>query len=66
MRQITDVALLEGIISKLIAENEDIVNSYKAGKEKAFQALVGSVMRQTKGKASPSLTAKILSELITK
>jgi len=66
MRQITDVALLEGIISKLIAENEDIVSSYKAGKEKAFQALVGSVMRQTKGKASPSLTAKILSELITK
>ena len=38
--------------------------SFKSGKDKAFQALVGIIMRQTRGKASPSLTAKILGELI--
>ncbi len=64
MRQITDTALLKDIISKILEENEDIVNSYKKGKDKAFQALVGTVMRKTKGKASPSLTAKIIRDEI--
>lgn len=64
LRQITDIKYLTSLIAKAIAENEDIVLSFKSGKDKAFQALVGIIMRQTRGKASPSLTAKILGELI--
>ncbi len=64
LRQITDITYLTSLATKIIEGNSDIVASYKAGKDKAFQALIGIIMRQTKGKASPSISAKIMSELI--
>lgn len=65
LRQITDRAYLTEMAKEILTENVDVVDSYKAGKGKAFQALVGIMMRQTKGKASPNLAAEIFEELLT-
>jgi len=59
--QISDEDKLESIIKKIIYENEQSVNDYKAGKEKALMYLVGQVMRETKGKANPKIVNKMLS-----
>ena len=49
----TDSGALEKIIDEVIAANADNVAQFKAGKEKAFNALVGQAMKASKGKANP-------------
>ena len=44
---------LDKIVEEVLAANADNVAQYKAGKEKAFNALVGQVMKASKGKANP-------------
>ncbi len=56
---------LEIILKKIITENEEIVSIYKAGKENAIMSLVGKVMKETKGRANPTLAQKILKKLLT-
>lgn len=56
---------LKPVVEKVIAENEKIVSDYKGGKGAALQALVGMVMKETKGSANPALTAKLLSDLLS-
>lgn len=58
--QITDRTALEKMILDVIQKNPDAVQSYKAGKEKSFGFLVGAIMRESKGKASPELVNEIL------
>ena len=60
LRQISDVGAIEKIVDDVIAANDAIVAEYKAGKEKAFNALVGKAMAATKGKANPSQVNAIL------
>ena len=43
-----------------MAANPKLVADYRAGKEKAFNALVGQVMRSTQGKANPAQANEIL------
>lgn len=64
MSGITDEEL-ENICKTVLEENSKAVQDYKNGKEKAFKALLGGVMRQTKGKANPELAEKMLHELIS-
>jgi aspartyl-tRNA(Asn)/glutamyl-tRNA(Gln) amidotransferase subunit B len=53
LRQISDLAALEEIVDAIIAANPKSVDEYRAGKEKAFNALVGQAMKATRGKANP-------------
>jgi len=64
--QISDEDSLKGIIRKVIEENESSVENYLKGKEKAMGFLVGQVMKQTKGRANPALTNKLLAEELEK
>jgi aspartyl-tRNA(Asn)/glutamyl-tRNA(Gln) amidotransferase subunit B len=57
-----DKGAIEPIVTQVISENEQSVNDYRAGKEKAFAFLVGQVMKQTRGKASPDVVNALLKE----
>ena len=48
------------IVDQVIAANPKSVEEYKSGKEKAFNALVGQVMKATRGKANPAQVNEIL------
>ncbi len=50
----------EAIIDEVIAANADNVAQYRAGKDKAFNALVGQVMKASKGKANPQQVNDLL------
>ncbi len=54
LKQMNDSGALEKIIEEVLAANPDNVAQFKAGKEKAFNALVGQVMKASKGKANPA------------
>jgi len=60
LRQISDEGAIEKIVDDAIAANAAIVAEYKAGKEKAFNSLVGKVMAATRGKANPAQVNAIL------
>ena len=62
LKQISDAGAIGKIVDDVIAANAPIVAEYKAGKEKAFNALVGKVMAATKGKANPSQVNAILKQ----
>lgn len=60
--QITDTAAIEGIVDEVIVKNEKAVADYKGGNKKAIGALVGQVMKASKGKANPQMVNKLLAE----
>ena len=60
LRQMSDSGELEKIIDGIIAANPDNVAQFKAGKDKAFNALVGQAMKATKGKANPQQVNDLL------
>jgi len=53
LKQINDTKALEKIIDTVLASNADQVEQIKAGKDKAFNALIGQVMKASQGKANP-------------
>ena len=55
-----DTGALEKIVDEVIAANPDNVAQFKAGKDKAFNALVGQVMKASKGKANPAQVNELL------
>ena len=60
LRQISDAGAIEKVIDEVLAANAKSVEEFKAGKEKAFNALVGQAMKATKGKANPQQVNEIL------
>jgi aspartyl-tRNA(Asn)/glutamyl-tRNA(Gln) amidotransferase subunit B len=60
LRQISDAGALEAAVANVIAAQAKLVADYRAGKEKAFNALVGQVMKATGGKANPEQAGAIL------
>jgi aspartyl-tRNA(Asn)/glutamyl-tRNA(Gln) amidotransferase subunit B len=60
LRQISDAGALEAIVAEVLAANPKQVEDYRAGKEKAFNSLVGQVMKATKGKANPAQVNELL------
>ena len=60
LRQVSDEAAIEPIVDDIIAANAAIVAEFRAGKDKAFNALVGKAMAATKGKANPAQVNAIL------
>ena len=60
LKQMSDAGALEAIIDAVIAANPKSVEEYRAGKDKAFNALVGQVMKASKGKANPAQANALL------
>ncbi len=60
LRQISDSGELEKVCDQVIAANAKQVEDYRAGRDKAFNSLVGQVMKATKGKANPQQVNDIL------
>jgi aspartyl-tRNA(Asn)/glutamyl-tRNA(Gln) amidotransferase subunit B len=62
LRQVADSGELERIVDEVIAANAKSVAEFRAGKDKAFNALVGQAMKASKGKADPGAVAALLKE----
>ena len=62
LKQITDSGAIESLVDEVIAANPANVAEFKAGKEKAFNALVGQVMKAAKGKANPQQVNDLLKQ----
>ncbi len=60
LKQMSDTGALEQMIDAVVAANADNVAQFKAGKDKAFNALVGQVMKASKGKANPAQVNELL------
>ncbi len=60
LKQISDSGALEQIIDEVLAANPKSVEEFRAGREKAFNALVGQAMKATKGKANPQQVNELL------
>ena len=64
--QISDESEIVKIVEEVISENQESVDSYLAGKDRALGFLVGQVMKRSKGKANPAKVNELLLELINK
>ena len=60
LKQMNDSGALEAILDEVLAANAKSVEEYRAGKEKAFNALVGQAMKASKGKANPAQVNALL------
>lgn len=60
LKQISDTGAIEKLIDEVLMANAAMVEEFKAGKEKAFNALVGQCMKATKGKANPQQVNELL------
>ena len=60
LKQVTDSGAIEAIIDEVLAANQKSVEEFRAGKEKAFNALVGQCMKASKGKANPAQVNELL------
>ncbi len=60
LKQLSDAGAIEKIVDRVLAANAKQVEDYRAGKEKAFNSLVGQVMKATQGKANPAQVNEIL------
>ncbi|HEY1611638.1 MAG TPA: Asp-tRNA(Asn)/Glu-tRNA(Gln) amidotransferase subunit GatB [Paraburkholderia sp.] len=65
LRQISDTGALEAIIDEVLAANQKSVDEFRAGKEKAFNALIGQAMKATKGKANPQQVNDLLKKKLS-
>ena len=60
LKQITDTGAIEAMIDEVLANNAKAVEQFKGGNEKALNALVGQVMKASKGKANPAQVQELM------
>ncbi|PPB84686.1 MULTISPECIES: Asp-tRNA(Asn)/Glu-tRNA(Gln) amidotransferase subunit GatB [Mycetohabitans] len=65
LKQISDSGALEAILDEVLAANPKSVDEYRAGKDKAFNALVGQAMKATKGRANPQQVNELLKKKLS-
>jgi aspartyl-tRNA(Asn)/glutamyl-tRNA(Gln) amidotransferase subunit B len=65
LKQVSDSSAIEAIIDEVLAANPAMVEEFKAGKEKAFNALVGQAMKASKGKANPAQVNEVLKKKLS-
>ena len=65
LKQISDSGEIESLVQQVVDSNASMVEEFKSGKDKAFNALVGQVMKLSKGKANPSQVSDILRKKIS-
>ena len=64
LKQMNDTGALEALAAQVIAANPKSVEEFRAGKDKAFNALVGQVMKASQGKANPAQAGELLRKLL--
>jgi aspartyl-tRNA(Asn)/glutamyl-tRNA(Gln) amidotransferase subunit B len=62
LKQVSDTSSIEPMVKEVLDNNPEMIEQYKAGKDKAFNALVGQVMKLSKGKANPGQVSQMLKE----
>ncbi|MCB1957222.1 MAG: Asp-tRNA(Asn)/Glu-tRNA(Gln) amidotransferase GatCAB subunit B, partial [Rhodocyclaceae bacterium] len=65
LKQVTDAGAIEALVDEVLAANQKSVDEFRAGKEKAFNALVGQVMKASRGKANPAQVNELLRRKLT-
>ncbi len=65
LKQISNDSEISGLIDNVLNDNTVMIEEYKSGKEKAFNALVGQVMKASKGKANPSQVNEMLKKKLS-
>jgi len=65
LKQISDSGAIGAMIDEVLAANPAIVEQYRAGKDKAFNSLVGQIMKAAKGKANPQQVNQLLKEKLS-
>jgi aspartyl-tRNA(Asn)/glutamyl-tRNA(Gln) amidotransferase subunit B len=65
LAQISDTGELEAAVAAVVAANPDLAERYRGGKQGVLGALVGQVMRETRGRANPKLANELLRRAIT-
>ena len=66
LAQIQDSSEIEGIVNEVLSNNQQSIEDYKAGKDRALGFLVGQVMKASRGKANPQIVNKLIKEKISK
>jgi aspartyl-tRNA(Asn)/glutamyl-tRNA(Gln) amidotransferase subunit B len=64
LAQISDTAELEAVVDRVVAANPDLADKFRGGKRGVLGALVGQVMRETRGRANPKLVSDLLERAI--
>ena len=65
-KQMSDTGALEAIVDQVLAANPKSIDEFKAGKDKAFNALVGQVMKASQGKANPAQVNELLKKKLVR
>jgi aspartyl-tRNA(Asn)/glutamyl-tRNA(Gln) amidotransferase subunit B len=65
LRQVSDAGALESVVDEVIAENAGLADQFRGGKEGVLNALVGQVMKKTKGSANPQVAGELLRRRLT-
>ena len=65
LKQMTDIAAIESIIDKVIANNRSQVEQFKSGNARLLGFFVGQVMKETQGKANPKQVNQLLHEKLS-
>jgi aspartyl-tRNA(Asn)/glutamyl-tRNA(Gln) amidotransferase subunit B len=65
LKQITDSGELEALVDKVIADNPEQVEQFRAGKDKVLGFFVGQIMKATQGKANPGQINQILRDKLS-
>ena len=62
LKQISDTGAIGAMIDEVLAANPAVVEEYRAGKQKAFNSLVGQIMKAARGKANPQQVNELLKQ----
>ena len=62
LAQITDLALIEASVEKVLRANDDLVQRFLAGNDKVINAIFGRIMAELRGKGDPTIVRRILPE----
>jgi aspartyl-tRNA(Asn)/glutamyl-tRNA(Gln) amidotransferase subunit B len=66
LKQMSDAGALEAIVDQVLAANPKSIDEFKAGKDRAFNALVGQVMKASQGKANPAQVNDLLKKKLAR
>jgi aspartyl-tRNA(Asn)/glutamyl-tRNA(Gln) amidotransferase subunit B len=66
LKQMSDRGALEALVDQVLAANPKSIDEYRAGKDKAFNALVGQVMKSSQGKANPAQVNELLKKKLAR
>ncbi|HSO52248.1 MAG TPA: Asp-tRNA(Asn)/Glu-tRNA(Gln) amidotransferase subunit GatB [Actinomycetes bacterium] len=64
LAQISDTGELEAVVERVVAANPDLADKFRGGKRGVLGAMVGQVMRETRGRANPKLVSDLLERAI--